>query len=157
MECTRGMKICRFLGHFIGYLIILCILNFFLSILPYYIQFAVHKLTASQFKIDNFNLYVIGYTLFLVVISHFVPIIKKQEHILWSIFGISLAILFVLATIFLGLEYHDYITNKRNYSKNLRHLSYLMANIFIFVNVFLTFCIVVLQSISYSLSKMKKV
>lgn len=157
MKCTKGIKACLFIGHFIGCFILLCLLNFVLSIWPYCLQYIVHRATVTDFSIDNFNLYVIGYTLFLVVITYFAPIIKKEDHILWSLFGVTLAILFVFSTAFLGFEYHDYITNGKNYSKELKKFSFFMANIFIGFNVFLTFCIAVVQSVSYSLSKMKKV
>lgn len=157
MTCTKGIKACLFFGHFIGCLVLLSLLNFILSIWPYYLQYIVHRATKTNFLIDNFNLYVIGYTLFLIVITYFAPIIKKGEHILWSLLGAAFLILFVISTGFLGFEYHDYITKGQNYSKELRDFSFYMANIFIGINVFLSIYIVLEQSIRYSLSKMKKV
>lgn len=157
MTCTKGIKVCLFLGHFIGCLVLLGFLNLILSVWPYYLQYIVHNATETAFLIDNFNRYVIGYTLFLIVITYFAPILKKGEHILYSLLGAAFIMLFVISTGFLGFEYHDYITKSQNYSQELRNFSSYIANIFIGINVFLSIYIVLEQSIRYSLEKMKKV
>lgn len=157
MTCSKAIKICLFLGHFLGCLLLLILLNLILSIWPYYLQYIVHTTTKTDFLLDNFNRYVIGYTLFLIVITYFAPILKKGEHILCSLLGAAFIMLFVLSTGFLGFEYHDFITKSQNYSQRLRDFSLHVANIFIGINVFLSIYIVLEQSIRYSREKINKV
>jgi len=146
-----------FTGYLIGYLFFIGILNFVLSIWPYYVQGIVHEIVETSFTIDNFNLYVIGYTLFLIVITHFAPIVNKSQHILWRVFGVILFILFMISTACLGLEYHDFITDQQNYSIHLRDFSRNFAKIFISFNVLFTFLVVLMQSVSYSYLKVKEI
>jgi hypothetical protein len=146
----------NFTSHLIGYLFFIGLLNFVLSVWPYYAQWIVHGIVETPFIIDNFNLYVIGYTLFLIVITHFAPIVNKSKHILWRVFGAFLLILFIISTACLALEYHDFITNQQNYSIHLREFSRGFAKIFISFNVLFTFLVVLMQSVSYSYLKVKE-
>ena len=157
MTLSKGGKACLFIGHFIVCFIILSILNFLLSVLPYNIQGGVHVATSTEFKIDNFNLYVIGYSLFVIVITYFVPIIKKRNTSFFHLFEVFFIIVLFLSAAVLGFEYHDYITNGDNYSEKLRKGSRLMAQVFIALNVFLIFCMMFIQAADYSYSKIKKV
>lgn len=157
MTLSKGSKACLFIGHFIVCFIILSLLNFLLSIWPYYIQGGVHIVTSTTFKIDNFNLYVIGYTLFVIVITYFVPIIKERNTSFFHLFEVFLIVVLFLSTAVLGFEYHDYITNGDNYSEKLRKGSRVMAQVFIGLNSILIFCMIIIQAAAYSFSKIKEV
>ena len=157
MTFDKGSKACLFIGRFFVCFIILCLLNFLLSVWPYYLQFAVHTATSTKFEIDNFNLYVIGYTLFVIVITYFVPIIKKRNTSFYHLFEVLLIGVFFLSSAFLGFEYHDYITNGDNYSDQLRSSSSMMAKVFIGLNGCLIVFMIIVQAATYSLSRIRKI
>lgn len=154
---SSAKLICHFLGNLIGYLFFIGLLNFVLSIWPYYIQKIVHELSGTSYTIDNFNLYVIGYTLFLIVITYFAPIINTSKNLLWKAFGAIFCILFLITTACLALEYHDYVSGGDKYPEDLRQFSHYMSIIFIYFNILSTFIVVFVQSVSYSYLKVKEV
>ncbi|MRA04615.1 hypothetical protein F4T82_12990 [Acinetobacter lwoffii] len=81
------------------------LMYFIVGLFPYYIQIIANLWSQKTLiSIDNFNLYVIGYTLFLVAAPYVLSKIDlKDIYGQWC--AVGMAILFLIATVMLLIEH----------------------------------------------------
>lgn len=101
MTLTKRSIQCRRIACFL----MMLVMYFIVGLFPYYIQILGNSVAQKTLiDIDNFNLYVIGYTLFLVAAPYVLSKIDlKDIYGQWS--AVGMMILFLIATVMLLIEH----------------------------------------------------